>query len=156
MIKTIPEFPDYKINIDGQIFNKHGRELKPSISGGYYQVVLCKNKKRKHLLVHRLLALTFLPNFYGKPQVDHKNRNKLDNRLFNLRWTTSSENQQNTGIRKTNTSGHQNIYYDKSQKRWRFQKTINNKMYRKNFKTIEEAIAYRDLFSSGLTEYHQR
>jgi len=156
-MRTIPEYPDYKINIDGQIFNKDGKEMKTVVhKSGYKRLQLSKNKKAKTLLVHRLVAQAFLPNFYGKSQVDHKNRNRSDNRLINLHWVTHQENQQNRSIAKNNTSGHKYVSYHKSRKRWRFQKTINKKLYTKYFKTIEEAIDYKELFGSGSAEYHQR
>jgi len=142
--RPIPQYPDYKITSDGKIFNKYGREMKQQIGrDGYYKLELWKNKKAKTFRLHRLLALTFLPNFYGKSDVDHKNRNKSDNRLINLRWATRLENQQNRGIPKNNTSGHQNIHYCKTYKKWKFSKVINKKKYSKKFKTIEEAIIYK-------------
>jgi hypothetical protein len=42
--------------------------------------------------VHRLMALTFLPNFYGKSDVNHKDSNRANNKLFNLEWCTHQEN----------------------------------------------------------------
>lgn len=59
---------------------------------GYEQVGLGKRGVMRCELVHRLVAEAFLPNPLNKPQVNHKNGVKHDNRLENLEWATSSEN----------------------------------------------------------------
>lgn len=61
-------------------------------ANGYPKVVLCKNNLPKTYLVHRLITIAFIPNPYNKPEVNHKNGIKIDNRLENLEWVTLSEN----------------------------------------------------------------
>lgn len=95
-IREIVGFEDYYINEEGRIFNKKMQELKGKWvdNTGYYQIVLRKNKKRKHVRIHRLVALTFIPNPDNLPQVNHKDGNKLNNNIDNLEWCTNSENTQ--------------------------------------------------------------
>jgi len=50
------------------------------------------NGKSTGKLLHRLLALTYIPNPDNKPDINHKNGKKLDNRVENLEWCTRSEN----------------------------------------------------------------
>lgn len=59
---------------------------------GYLFVNLWKNNKIKRVLVHRLVAETFIPNPENKPEVNHINGNKLNNYVDNLEWNTRSEN----------------------------------------------------------------
>ena len=56
----------------------------------------------KNVIIHRLIARLFLPNPLNLPEVDHLNGNKQDNRVENLEWVSSGENQKrayNTGLR---------------------------------------------------------
>ena len=53
---------------------------------GYLQVDLCENNKRKYAIVHRLVALAFLPNPYNLKEINHKDENKENNVLSNLEW----------------------------------------------------------------------
>ena len=59
---------------------------------GYCYVDLRNNNKRTRFLVHRLVCFNFLGNPENKPQVNHINGIKLDNRLENLEWNTCKEN----------------------------------------------------------------
>lgn len=67
--------------------------LKPAKrKDGYLQVVLCKNGKMKHFLIHRLVAEAFLPNPEGLPEVNHLNENKSNNVVSNIEWCSRSYN----------------------------------------------------------------
>jgi hypothetical protein len=80
---------------------KKGKMMKTGIKNGYAVILLQKNGIEKHYLIHRLVALHFIPNPENKPEVNHKNGNKLDNRATELEWATRKENHQhalNTGL----------------------------------------------------------
>lgn len=59
---------------------------------GYLQVFLCRNGKVKHFLVHRLVAIAFLPNPEGFEQVNHRDEVKTNNCVSNLEWCTPKYN----------------------------------------------------------------
>lgn len=68
--------------------------LKPAITrDGYYYVDLKSHQKSNKQRINRLVAQAFIPNPENKPQVNHINGIKTDNRVENLEWTTQSENQ---------------------------------------------------------------
>ena len=70
-----------------------GKILKPGVTNkGYYIVSLNSVDKRHTLTVHRLVANAFVPNLDNKPQVNHINGIKTDNRICNLEWLTNEEN----------------------------------------------------------------
>ena len=62
---------------------------------GYCKIQLIKNKKKKHFLIHRLVAHMFCDGYFDGAEVDHINTNKLDNRMENLKWCTNKENKNN-------------------------------------------------------------
>lgn len=61
---------------------------------GYASVVLFKGtvSSKKQFMVHRLVADAFIPNPENKPQINHKDGNKLNNSVENLEWVTNYEN----------------------------------------------------------------
>ena len=77
--------------------NKTRKEkvLKPETINGYLRVCLFKEKKGKHILVHRLVADAFIPNIDNKPYIDHIDGNPKNNIIDNIRWCTHNENMNN-------------------------------------------------------------
>ena len=72
---------------------KKGKILKPGIDyKGYLRVYLSKNGKNKTIKIHRLVALTFIPNPNNLPQVNHKNNIKTKIMSENLEWITNLDN----------------------------------------------------------------
>ncbi len=88
----------YKINRNGEIYSCfYGKIMKPQkTEDGYYFVSLrdC-DRKRSKCRIHRLLAIQYLPNPDNLAEVDHKDINKTNNSLENLRWVSRETNQQN-------------------------------------------------------------
>ena len=89
-------FKDYKITRDGKVISlKHNkeREIKGYIDkDGYRRVLLHIDGKRRKFFVHRLVAQQYIENPENKPQVNHKDGNKLNNNVENLEWVTNKEN----------------------------------------------------------------
>jgi hypothetical protein len=99
--KKIPNYSLYEASNLGNIkthnWKNQGitRVMKPALDGsGYLRTVLIRDDGKYHTVkVHRIIAQTFIPNPKNKPQINHKNCVKTDNRDINLEWCTVSENQ---------------------------------------------------------------
>lgn len=79
-----------------------GGIIKQFLIDKYMKVHLYKDGESRFYFVHRLVALAFIENPLNKPQINHINGNKYDNRAINLEWATSQENLQHaigTGLR---------------------------------------------------------
>lgn len=69
------------------------RLLKPSVSEtGYYRVCFRKDCSNKRFLVHRLVAIAFIPNPHNLPQINHKDENPSNNTVDNLEWCDAKYN----------------------------------------------------------------
>lgn len=99
----IKDFPDYYVTDSGDVYSANYRQsgrikrmVKCRCGGGYLNVCLRKDNKNYTRLIHRLVAEAFIPNPENKPQINHKNGDKTDNRVKNLEWVTASENEKHS------------------------------------------------------------
>jgi NUMOD4 motif/HNH endonuclease len=93
--KVIPSFTNYEASSFGRIRNiKTHKIIKCYINDGYCNLKLYCEKKGRPCKLHRIIAETFIPNPEGLTTVNHKNKNKTDNRVVNLEWMTALEQNQ--------------------------------------------------------------
>lgn len=107
----------YQVSNKGRVRSlRRGKIISQGTNRGYYRVQLYKNGERNDFQVQRLVATAFIPNPENKPEVNHINENKLDNRVENLEWVTHEENV-NHGTRNNRISqAHKDRYNNKLKK----------------------------------------
>ena len=90
---VIPEFQNYIVTRDGKIYSSNIKKfMNPEVKNDGSLVVVLRNKNiKKHEFVHKLVAKMYIPNPENKECVHHINRDKKDNRVENLCWSTVSE-----------------------------------------------------------------
>lgn len=96
--RKIEEFKNYEVSNLGNVRSLNYRrtgETKILKLGkdknGYLYICLWENGKQYFKTVHRLVATAFISNPQGKPQINHINGDKENNRVSNLEWCTGNE-----------------------------------------------------------------
>jgi hypothetical protein len=119
--------------------------------------ILSKNGKSKTLLIHRLIAIAFIPNPNNFPEIDHIDRNSLNNSLVNLRWVSKTQNGYNRNMKTQNSSSqYRGVSWNKLRNKWFVQIKLNGKSkYIGRFETEKEgALAFNNfVISHNLEEY---
>lgn len=118
-------------------------------TSGYRSIKIFGEAYQAHRIVWKLLT--------GRDasEIDHINRDKLDNRPKNLREVTRSANMKNKGFHPNNTSGHKHIHWMPRLQRWTVQMVVPGKGQRQLAwcKTIEEAVEVRNRLYDELGYY---
>ncbi len=93
-------FDRYIITTDGELYDTYNHlPIKQYIStAGYISVSIYIDGKLKTKLLHRLVAKAFISNVENKPQVNHIDGNKSNNKVWNLEWVTAQENMTHSSI----------------------------------------------------------
>jgi len=146
--KEIPEYPNYKISTQGRIksswFSK-SRIMKQSIDGRGYKYVNLTNDKPLRIVVHKLMALTFIKlDLYSDGLViDHIDNNRTNNRITNLQLISQREN--TSKDQKNRTSDYIGVFWDRTNRSWRARIRINgDSIALGTYKTeIDAAEAYK-------------
>ena len=130
----------YHKKIDGKSHQFRVNTEAGAVSGNGYRHVRLKNKT---YLAHRIIF--FMHHGYFPKEIDHINKNTLDNRIENLREVTRTQNNLNQNLRKDNSSGHSGIYFSKQFNTYHARVWVNGKnVWGKYFRELDDAVAARN------------
>ena len=147
--KNIEGYEGYYISNDGRVVSDGGLKFNPkelkhhTATNGYIYVKLTKNKKKFNRDIHRLLGIHFISNPDNLPEIDHIDRDRKNFSLSNLRWISKSANKVNRKKQINNSLGYKNISYRRGYYRVSIKRNYKV-ICDKTFKTLDEAIAFRD------------
>tara|TARA_R110001606_G_scaffold352062_1_gene502441 strand:+ start:4 stop:489 length:486 start_codon:yes stop_codon:yes gene_type:complete len=144
----INECSDYLIYENGEVYSKERTVMRSNgrkqtyksqkkshwkNENGYLYVKLYVDKKQKNFSIHRLIAIHYIPNPKNYPFVNHKDCDRLNNKIDNLEWCTHLYNSQSINTSKTFGG------VCKNGNKFRARYNSNGIRYEKTFETIEEA-----------------
>jgi len=91
----------YKVSNLGRVMNIETGTIRKltRTKKGYERICFRRNNTMYNVRIHRLVGEAFIDNPLGKPQINHKNEIKSDNRVTNLEWCTDEENKLHSGRR---------------------------------------------------------
>ena len=120
----------YEVSNIGRV-KCNGKIVEPHMQGNYLSIA--------SFYIHRAVAELFVPNTENKPQVDHINTDRLDNRAENLRWVTAKENMNNPLTRKQLSEAMQGMIFSAERNR-KISESLNGKLLSEEHKRkISEA-----------------
>jgi hypothetical protein len=149
MWMDIDGFDNYSVSSKGRVINKiTNKILKPLINHhGYNFVNLYNDRKHYNKKIHQLVANAFLFKEDDKSVIDHIDRNKMNNRVSNLRYVSLSDNSKNQTKHADSISKYKGVSFDKSNNKWIAKICIDGKLKHIGcYKTeVEAATAYNEL-----------
>ncbi len=152
--ENIKDYETYSINKNGLIKDNRTGKIMPQYLNcdGYKRINLVNPNNKKGFMVHRLVALQFLEkNNENYNEIDHIDKNKINNYISNLRWVDDYIQNQNKGNFKNNKLNEKHIHFETNgfTTRYVFQITHNHIRHKKSFNTnknfsLQDAINYRN------------
>ena len=146
----------YKIFEDGSVISyvqKNPRLMKSvTTRRGYKQIGLCEDGKggrQNFITIHRLVGIHFIPNPENKKCIDHKDGDKLNNSIVNLRWVSHHENMLNVHNIGKYKKG---VHFNKKNKKFVAQIHLNGK--RKHLGCFETEDEAHEVYKAKFLEVH--
>lgn len=111
--KPVKGYESYQVSNLGRL-KRGSRFLRGTLDkNGYCDVMLCEDKKKKHMRLHRLVAQAFVPNPNNLDTVDHIDSDKNNNKSNNLQWLSRKDNTLKSHIERGHIIGGKRKKYGK-------------------------------------------